>query len=499
MNLRAIRWLLGNLALLIALALLAPAAVSSYAGEGEVVRGFLVAALVAAGLGVVLMVGARGSLRTPEGRPTFFLREGLAVVALAWLLAGVVGATPFLLAGATDSWNKALFESVSGFTTTGATIFTAEEVDRLPMGVAFWRALTHWVGGIGIVVLFVALLPTGGRSLFRSEAREAEGARVHDAALALVRIYVGLTGAHVIALWLAGVGLFDSITHAFSTMATGGFSNHGASVAFFGSPLVEGIVIVFMILAGTNFAFWRELLSHGPRRGFERIRRSTELRLYLGLLAGGSLFLTLVLWFWGGSNGAEGVDLPDYSSFLLCLRHATFNLVSIQTCTGYATADFDRWPDTCRFLLMTLAFVGGCAGSTAGGIKVVRLAVIARASIAAVRSFARPRAVVRVSLDGENLDDSSVSSVARYVILWILAAICGSLALTVCGVGLTEAVTSVVSCLNNVGPGLGAVGPAGDYGHLSGAARLVLCVVMIAGRLEFYALIALFLPDLWRR
>lgn len=499
MNTRAIRWLLGSLCLLLAGALLVPAGVSVAYREWTVARGFLLSCAVTGIAGGITMLANRGALETREGRPAFFRREGLATVALAWVLASFVGALPFLLCGATGSPVDALFESTSGFTTTGSSIFSGPEIDALPHGIVFWRALTHWIGGIGIVLVFVAILPVGGRSLFRSEGlRESNKARVRDSALSLLRVYVVLTALHALLLWAAGVAGFDAVLHAFSTMATGGFSSHGASAAWFASPLIEAILILFMIAAGTNFALWDDVWRRG-REGLAVAVRSTELRVYLGLLGGVSLFIALRLWFWGGSNGEAGSDLPDYSRFLTCVRDATFSLVSVQTCTGYATADFDRWPDVCRVMLMAAAFVGGCAGSTAGGIKIVRLVIVARASLAAVRGFVRPRAIEQVKMDDQVVPERIIVAATRYFVLWVLFALCGALLLLALGLDATSALTGTIVSLNNVGPGLGVIGPALNYGELAGPPKMVVCVLMIAGRLEFFALVALVLPGFWRR
>jgi trk system potassium uptake protein TrkH len=292
---------------------------------------------------------------------------------------------------------------------------------------------------------------------------------------------------------------FDAVLHAFSTLATGGFSNRGSSIAYYGSSVIELVLIVFMIVAGTNFAVWNAFLRHGPRTGLREALGSSELRLYLGLVVGATLVLTLVLWFWGGSNGLPGSDLPDYTSLRRCLRDASFSLVAVQSCTGFATADFDRWPDACRVILMALGMIGACSGSTAGGIKVVRLLIVARASLASVRSHARPRAITAVSLDGVTLSDPVIAANVRYFALWILVALCAVLVLVLIGMDATSAISGTISCLNNIGPGLGSIGPAASYAHLNDASKLVLSFLMIGGRLELYALLTLALPGFWRR
>jgi trk system potassium uptake protein TrkH len=500
-NRRAIGWVLGSLCILLGVLLLLPAGIALLYDEHRVAVGFGESAAVAVLVGLATWIPNRRYIRTSDGKLALVRREGVVSVALAWIAISVLGALPFLLCRDSISIVDALFESTSGFTTTGASIFTGDQIDGLSHGIAFWRSLSHWIGGIGIALVFAAFMPLSSRSLYRSEGigREENEARMRDIAVALLRVYVALTALHAVLLWTAGMSPFDATVHAFSTVATGGFSNRGASIAAYDSATIELICIAFMIAAGTNFAIWTTLWKRGPRAAWREAAASSEVRAYLGLLAGGIAFLWLLLWFWGGGNGDPGSDLPDYSAFLRCGRDAAFSLTSIQTCTGYATADFDRWPDVGRLLLMVAAFVGGCGGSTAGGIKVFRLVVVARAAVASVRSFASPRQVVRVAVDGKTLDPEVLTSVARYFALWVLAAIAGALLLTAFGSDIVTSVTSVVSCMSNVGPGLAGVGPSTSYADISTAGKLVLCALMVLGRLEFYAIVALFLPSVWRR
>lgn len=503
MNLRAIVWLLGCVALLMAAFLALPALLALALGDAQSARAFALSSAGSAAVGALLWWRFRGSIRTRDGRVDFHRREGLATVGLVWLVCTALGALPFVVSGFMRSPVDALFESASGFTTTGASILSPARIDQLPAALAFWRALTHWVGGIGIVLVFVVLFPVGGRSLFRSEvvgvSREASLQRVRDSALAVVRVYVALTVLHVVALLFAGVSLLDAVMHAFSSLATGGFSNHGASVAWFSSWAVEAIIIVFMIAAGMNFSLWDAVVRLGPRRAWALARANSELWLYLGLIAGATLFCTLVLWLWGGSNGDPASNLPDYSHILTAFRDASFSVSSIQTCTGYATADFDRWPDACRFALMLCVFFGACTGSTGGGIKILRVAILAKAALAAVLGFSRPRALHPVRVDGAVLGDDVVAASTRYFALWILVALGGALCLATLGSDLETALSAAVVCLNNCGPGLASVGPAADYGHLPDLSKLLLAFLMIAGRLEFYAVAVLFVPGFWRR
>lgn len=514
MNLRAVAWLLGCVLLLLAGFMLVPALVAAWYGEERAFQACLTSAILTACFGAVLAYFCRGATVTAEGRADYFRREGLAAVGLSWLIAAVAGALPFLLSGALTSPVDAFFESASGFTTTGSTILTAEGIDGLSRGITFWRSFTHWIGGIGIVLVFVLLFPTGGRSLFRSEvpgiSREAVQQRVRDSALGLVRIYVGLTVAEVVLLWAidAKMTLFEAWIHSFGTLATGGFSSHSASVAYFGSWKVEAVLVVFMFAAGINFAVYDTLLRKGWKGAWRAAARSSEIRAYVVLVVGSSLFIATMLWLWGGSNGSPALaGLPDYSSFLLSIRDSVFTVVSIQTSTGYGTANFDEWPAACRMLLMLLAICGACAGSTGGGVKVVRFLILAKASLQGVRRFARPRAIHTVRIDGQAVGSGVVGMITAYCGLWFLVFSLGTLLLAAMnlepGAGFQDQVlltsaTSVLATLNNIGPGLAAVGPCENFAFMPDPAKLMLGFFMILGRLEFYAVVVLFVPRFWR-
>ena len=503
MNLRAVGWLLGCVLLLLAGFLVVPAFVSIYYDEMPSVRGCVLAAFVSAVIGAALVGFNRGSTVTEEGRTDYFRREGLAVVGLTWLIVAAIGALPYIFSGVMISPIDAFFESASGFTTTGSTILLADQIDGLPRGMMFWRCFTQWLGGIGIVMVFVVLFPTGGRSLFRSEvpgiSREAGLHRVRDSALALVRVYVGLTGLQIVLLWLAGLTWFDAITHAFATLATGGFSNHSESVAYFSSWVVELIIVVFMFGAGLNFAIYDSVLRFGPRRGWRLALSSQEVRVYSGMVLTATLVIAIALWFWGGSNGTAGSTLPDYRSFWLSVRDSLFTVVTMQTSTGFGTADFDRWPEICRVVLLILALVGACAGSTGGGIKVIRFLIVAKAALQGIRRFARPRAIHSVRVDSHTLDERVVASVTGYFGMWMLVALGGTLCLCAFDIDLVTSATSVLATLNNIGPGLHLVGPTQNFAGMPDVVKILLALFMILGRLEFYALVVLVVPGFWRR
>lgn len=497
-NLAAVERLLGRLALFLAALMALPAAVALGHGEGEAVRAFGISAGISAGLGLLLVLHRRGRSDPRD----MHRREGLAAVGLSWLLVAVLGALPLHLSGVTDSWVDAFFESASAFTTTGASILSGERIDALPVSIAFWRCYAQWLGGIGIVLVFAVFFPTGGRSLFRSEAtglsRDADTERLKDFTRVVASLYISLTALCFVALLLQGLGWFDALLLAFSSVATGGMSNRGASVAAFDSFGVELTVVFAMLFASVGFLYWVSFLRRGPVRGWENLRESTEVRTFAALFAACVLVVGLRLWFWGGSNGDPGSDLPDYSSLGRALRDALFTTASLQTTAGFATADYDRWPELCRMLLMAVAFCGACAGSTSGGLKLVRAVIVARAGVRGLLAFARPRAIHQVRMDGHPLEESVVASVTGFFGLWILALVVGGVALAAMDVPEVEAFSASLSALSNIGPALGSLGPAGHWGDLPAAGKVLMALWMLLGRLEFYALAVLVLPRFWR-
>ena len=517
MNLRAVGRLLGVVIVLMAIFLLIPAGVGVGFGRYRTAIDFLMSSGISALGGGALAFLCRSRAKSSVGRPDYFRREGLAVVGLSWLVGGLCGALPFLIHGTFGPFSvravvDAYFESVSGLTTTGSTVMSAAQIDGMDPAIAFWRSFSHWLGGFGIVMVFVVLFPTGGRSLFRSEipgvAREAGHTRVRESALTLMRIYVGLTVIELTLLLAVGMPEWDALLHALGTIPTGGFSNHSASVAHFDSVAIEVIITLFMFLCGFNFGLYETLLRVGPRPFLRRLWGSSEARWYAGIAIFSALFIATVLWMDGGTGGAAAptaeAGWKDYSNFWDCLRDSSFLTVSMQTSTGYGSANFDLWPQIARVMMMFLALAGACAGSTGGGIKMVRVLVVAKAALNGVRRFSRPRAIHAVRIDGQTLDDGVVASVVSYFALWVLFFMGGTLFLSFFKVGgepldLVTAGTAVLATLNNIGPGLAKVGPFLNFAELPALAKFVLTGFMILGRLEFYAMVALFVPGFWRR
>ena len=513
MNLTAVGRMLGIILLLMAGFLLLPAGVALLYGEHGPALHFLGAAGLTALVGSVpAWILRKRSKAGKRVRTDYFRREGLAVVGLSWFLGGFLVATPFLFEGTFGPLSgraliDAYFEGVSGLTTTGSTVMTGAQIESMSHALAFWRSFTHWLGGFGIVMVFVVLFPTGGRSLFRSEIpgvrREAGHQRVRDSALSLMRIYVGITTFEFVLLWIAGLSVFDAVLHSLATIPTGGFSNYGASVGAFDNVAVEVIITVFMFLCGINFALYDTLLRMGWKTFWRRVWGSSEVRWYAGLAIGCSLLIAGVLWLDGGTGGGIPPDdrpgWNDYSSPGKALRDASFVVVSMQTSTGFGTANYDLWPQFTRVLLMLLAVCGACAGSTGGGIKMVRMLVVGKAAVVGVQRFIRPRAIHQVRVDGQSLDEGTVASITSYFVLWVLVFMGGTLFVSSFDIKLVTAGTAVLATLNNIGPGLNAVGPFENFAEMPGAVKLVLSWFMILGRLEFYAAVALLMPALWKR
>ncbi len=449
-------------------------------GESRAALGFLCASATSATLGLVFRFFGHKS-------GDLFRRDGVLIVVGAWILASLTGAIPYWVGDVLPNPIDALFESASGFTTTGATVLRDIEAAGRP--ILFWRSFTQWLGGIGIVVLFVALLSElgpGARFLFKLEVpgpkAEVFHDRVQDTAIALGRVYLVLSLAELVVLMALGLNAFEALTHTFSTVSTGGFSPHPDSISRF-SPLVRLTITFFMAAAGVNFALYYSL----ARRRDIRVFRDAEFRTYLWIIAGATVLITLSLFAHG--NGASFQLLAD----------ALFQVVSILTTTGFATVDFDAWPDPARTLLVTLMVLGGCAGSTAGGFKISRAVIAWRAAMREVRLTYGPNSVIAVALGRISVPEDSVRSVVALFFLWIAAWGAGTLALSIGDVDIVTAGTASIATLSNIGPGLGQVGPTNDFAFFNSGQKIVMIFLMWLGRLEFFAVLALLQPRFWTR
>lgn len=466
-----------------ALAFLASAGVAWWYGEGDALA-FLLSAGVSAGVGG-LGVG------TTRMAGSLSIREGYAVVSLTWIVAGVVGALPYLFSGVITHPVAAVFESASGFTTTGATVFG--EIEGLPRGILFWRSLTQWLGGMGIILLGVAILPflgVGGMHLFRAEVPgptpERLSPRIAQTAKLLWSVYAVLTVALTALLLAGGLGLFDAVNHALTTMPTGGFSPRNDSIAAFDSPFVQYTIILFMYLAGVNFVLHFRAMSGRPGAYLGNV----EWRFYTAALFAGCAAVFLLIRFTG-----EYATLGTERAF----RDSLFQVVSLGTTTGYVTRDYGMWPLGAQLLLVALMFMGGMAGSTAGGIKSMRIYVLVQQGLAELRRSIHPRAVVVTRLGAKALDDSALLNILGFVLLFLGIFAAGVVGLALLGHDLTTAVGASVATVANIGPGLGAVGAVENYGWMDPWSHGILIVLMIVGRLEIFTVLLLFHPDMWRR
>ncbi|MCZ6726955.1 MAG: TrkH family potassium uptake protein [Acidobacteria bacterium] len=481
MNFRPALRFLGRLILLLAGTELAPAVCAALYGEWQDVGAFGWSAAITAVCGIALIVAGSSSGR-------IFRREGILIVVGGWVLASVFGALPYLLTGTFIHPIDALFESASGFTTTGASVMI--NIEAASRGILFWRSMTQWLGGMGIIVLFVALLPQlgpGARFLYKLEVpgptAEALQPHIRDTAAMLWKIYLAFTAAETALLMLAGLDLYDALTHTFSTLSTGGFSPRNASIAAFDSPWVHLIIIAFMILAGANFS-----LFYGMRlRQRWNLLHDTEFRLYALILGATTLVVLIDLL----RNG-------DYSNPLRALLDSSFQVVAIMTTTGFATTDFDAWPILSSLLLVMLMFVGGCAGSTAGSMKVMRMVIGIRYAMREVRLMFSPNTVLRIFIGGKPVPDSVVRSVAGFFILYLTIWAAGSFLLALGSPDLVTAATASAATLGNIGPGLEAVGPTQNYSFFSAGHKALMVLLMWLGRLEVYSIVAILTRAYWR-
>lgn len=484
MNFGSVFFLLGRLLLAIAGALLVPAGVA-YFHDGPDFNAFLISAASAGVIGVLLQ-----RVFKPKGELVLGRREAFVLVATAWGTASLVGAMPWVLVKGPLFAIDALFESTSGFTTTGASILT--DIAAEPAGLLLWRSLTHWLGGMGIIVLGIAILPklaVGGMELLGAEApgptTEKLTPRIAQTAKALWAIYAGFTLAEVLILMALGVGALDAVNHAMATMATGGFSTLNTSVAGFGSFAIEMVIVVFMVLAGANFALHFQWIRGRPGPLF----RDSEFRFYIGLLSIAALLLVSDLML----NQGEGL--------VNALRYGVFQAAAIVTTTGFTTADFDAWPHFSRALLFILMFVGGCAGSTGGSVKVARLMIVLRKMVSDLKRILQPHAVIPVRLGPRAIPEAVVTSVTTFFILFLSLFALGGLALAMMGYDMITAFSASAACLGNIGPGFNLVGPTQNFAFFSAPAKLMLVAMMIIGRLELYTILAMLFvrPRRWRR
>ncbi len=415
-------------------------------------------------------------------------RDGYAAVALAWILLALFGAVPYLLSRMIPHYADALFETISGLTTTGSTILSS--VEELPKSILFWRSQTQWMGGMGVLVLFLALMPKLGDGAVYLMRAESPGPiksklvpKLSRTAKIMYGIYLGLTASEILALRIAGMSWYDSINHAFTTIATGGFSVRNSGIAAYASPAVVWVITVFTFLAGVNFGLMFALLCGKWRQ----VLRSEELWTYTGIVLLSTALICLNLCLQNGSRVGQSVT------------DAAFQVTTIITTTGYATRDFALWPTFSRCVLAALMVVGGCAGSTAGGMKVSRLLLLWKSLKRDLRRILHPNRVSVIKMDGQAVPERTVTAAHTFQAAYLLILIVGALIVSWDDLGFTESLAASLTCISNVGPGLGVLGPMGNFGALSDMSKYTLSLVMLMGRLELMPLLVLLSPATWRR
>jgi len=438
--------------------------------------------LITSGTGGILW-----RLTYKERKDSVHKREGFLVVSLTWVFITLFGTIPFLISGSIPSFTDAFFEAMSGLTTTGASILS--DVEALPKGILFWRSLTHWIGGMGIIVLSIAVLPflgVGAMQLYSNEMPGVTKDKLHprmtETAKRLWAIYFILTLAHVIMLLAGKMPLFDSLCHAFGSMGTGGFSTKNSSISGY-SPYIQYEITLFMFLAGMNFT----LHFFAFNGKFKLVWRNEEFRKYVALVLGFTVLITILLIFKTNDHGEKA------------FRDALFQVVSIITTTGYFTSDYVVWPGAIWFFIFLLMFVGGMAGSTGGGIKVVRQSLLFKNAGKELKRALHPHGIIPVRLDREAVPQDTIFKVMAFFQLYILIFVAGVMCLSFLGIDFVSAVGASISALGNIGPGLGQVGPVGNYGYIPDAGKWALSILMLLGRLELFTVLILFSRSFWRR
>lgn len=477
MNLGVVLHVLGGLLRFLGAIMIIPLLVAVYYGDSP--YPFLISVIVTGGLGLLLY-------RRYKSTEDWKIREGLAIVAFGWLAAAVFGAIPFMLDGISPV--NAIFESMSGFTTTGATVLL--DIESHSKSILFWRGMTQWIGGMGIIMLFIAILPklgVAGRQLFRAEApgptEDKLKPRIRETAKILWLVYFFISLTEVAALLLANMSLYDAVTHTFATMACGGFSPYGLSIAAFNSPLIEGIITVFMFISGANFALHYRTLYVDK----SSLVKDDEFKFYSFIIVAATLVLTWSLWNYMKED------------MLTAFRYAVFQVVSITTTTGFATVDFNMWPDSGKIVLLAVMFVGGCAGSTAGGVKVVRIFLLFKYAQRALFRSIHPKAVKPIKFNDKTVPDDVMQGIVSFVVIYFIIFSVSTVLLSLMGMDIVSSITASIATLGNIGPGFGLVGPMANFDVVPFLGKILLIANMWIGRLEVFTVIVLLTPEFWKR
>lgn len=480
MNYNMIIFILGNLMKVEGCIMIVPALIAVGKSENDSIRAFLTTIIMLWLLGTILT-----SIKFKN--KDIYAREGFVITALSWIVLSFFGAMPFYFSETIPSFIDCFFETVSGFTTTGATILT--EIEGLPLSILFWRSFTHWIGGMGVLVFLLAIIPMGGdRSMYIMKA-EAPGPlvgklvpKVKSTAKLLYLIYIFLTIAEMLFLLIGGMPLFDSIVTAFSTAGTGGYSIKNASIAAYNSPYIEYVIAIFMMTFGINFNLFYLLIM----KDFADIFKNEELKYYLGIIGVATLLIT-----------ANIVSM--YDSIEQAFRYAFFQVTSVITTTGFITQNFELWPEFSKTILVVIIMIGACGGSTGGGLKVSRLVIVLKMITQELKRMVHPRSVNIIKLDGMKIEQETVDSVTSFFVIYIFLIFGSFILISVDNFDFTTSLTAVMTCVGNVGPGLGGVGPVENFSIFSPFVKLVLCMDMLLGRLEIFPLVMLFSPAVWKK
>jgi trk system potassium uptake protein len=481
MNFKIILHFTGFLLLIVGTLMFAGIPFSLYYGSNDI-PAILISGLITSSFGIILWFLTRRNKNTEIKK-----REGYLIVSVGWIAMALFGTLPFIIYGDISSFTDAFFETMSGFTTTGATILV--DIESQPYGLLFWRSMTHWIGGMGIIVLSLAILPIlgiGGMQLYQAEVagpnKDKLHPRVRETAKRLWAIYFILTMTEVVFLLLGGMNLFDSLCHSFGTLATGGFSTKNASIAFYNSPYIEYVIMVFMFLGGTNFALHYYAI-HG---NFKSYLKDEEFRFYISFLGititGSALFLFIY----------NSVELEK--SF----RDSAFSIMSILSSTGFATVDYEKWHPFFTLMFLFLLLFGACAGSTSGGVKMVRYYLLIKNSVYELKRLIHPQAVIPVRYNERAVTNEVITKISSFVLLYLFVFAAGSIILSFTGLELSSAMGSVAACLGNIGPGLGSTGPVANYNHVTEVGKWILSFIMLMGRLELFTLLIIFSPSFWK-
>lgn len=437
---------------------------------------------------ITFMVGGSAVFLTRNAKKDFGKREGYIIVSLVWIVLSLFGSLPYVLSGAIPNFTNAFFETISGFTTTGASVLN--NIEELPHGIVFWRSLTQWMGGMGIIVLSLAILPflgVGGVQLFSAEVPgltpDKMHPRVRETAQRLWIIYVGFTAVEVLLLWLGNMTFFDAINHSLTTMATGGYSTKQASIAFFSSPYIQYVITLFMFIAGVNFT----LSYFALKFEFKKVLKNEEFKTYTAFTVIFTLVVSLILYLSGNISAEQS------------FRDSLFQVVSILTTTGYVSTDYLLWSPILIALIFVLMFIGGSSGSTGGGVKVIRVLLILKNGYFELKRLIHPKAIIPMRLNSKTVPQQLINNVLAFIVFYLLIFMGGSVFMAGLGLDMESAMGSVAASLGNIGPGLGSVGPVENFSNIPSPGKWMLSFLMLLGRLELFTVLIIFSPAFWRK